>query len=176
MTEAGPSVGEGRCGPLSLFPGDTGPILPPPDDETLEPAAPPILLAVHRPHHCPGLLDEQLPEVPLPRLLIPNHSGLPPVECCRGTQPRRALAPVLECGGLPDGGNPGGRCQGASPLKRRQPLTRFMLAMGVHAMEVKDVLGRVILRVATCCLVDPPTIENASCFHPPMVLHIRLGV
>src|SRR4029453_12723809 len=37
-------------------------------------------------------------------------------------------------------------------------------------------LAASIPRVAMCCMVDPPTIENASCFHPTMVPHTRLGV
>src|SRR5215510_12422913 len=37
-------------------------------------------------------------------------------------------------------------------------------------------LAASIPRAAMCCMVDPPTIENASCFHPTMVPHTRLGV
>src|SRR5215475_2231904 len=37
-------------------------------------------------------------------------------------------------------------------------------------------LAASIPRVAMCCMVDPPTIEHASCFHPIMVPHTRLGV
>ena len=41
---------------------DPRPIFPPPDDQALEPAATPVRLPLDRPDHCPGSMDEQLPE------------------------------------------------------------------------------------------------------------------
>ena len=43
--------------------GHPSPIFPPSDEEALKPAAPPVLLALHRPDHCSGPMDEQLPEI-----------------------------------------------------------------------------------------------------------------
>jgi hypothetical protein len=48
-------------------------------------------------------------------------------------QPCRALAPILDRGGRPDGSHHGGRSQGANPLKLRQPL--------IHLMARKHVLN-----------------------------------
>gem|GEM_PF-4691453 len=73
-------------------------------------------------------MDEQLPEVAIAPLADPQQQRLATRRVLPGYQasPRRELAPILQCGGFPDGGDQRGRGSGADPRQLRQPVTRFM--------------------------------------------------
>ena len=108
--------------------GYPSPIFPPPGDEALEPAAPPVLLALDRPDHGPGPMDVQLPEVAIAPLADTKQQRLATGRVLPGhqAQPRRERVPVLKCRRLSDSRHQGGRGSGANPMQLREPLTSLM--------------------------------------------------
>jgi hypothetical protein len=86
-------------------------------------------LTIHHPQDSAGAMDEAHAEIPIPAFGDPEQGGFPSRGMLTGheSQPRSALAPMLETSGITPGGHQGRGCQRPNPSQLRQPLTRLMI-------------------------------------------------
>lgn len=99
--DSGILVGQRHCGDIAVT---SAP-------QALQPALRLIAAVFDMTDDGPGPMDQQGAQVDAPRLLIPSKTGLPPLECCRGTSPNQATKAVAVIGPMP--GIAASRCEGS---------------------------------------------------------------